>query len=131
MVGNSNSAEKYSASMGSVYIKIKKAEEDINIYGIDKNSKYFKKLSLPKKSDEIVISENLGKKLRIDVGDKLKITDKLEDKTKTYKIVGTYDYPTTLSVRSEGTRLNSSHGSISYAVFCLKKKQKLRAEGVM
>src|SRR5207245_3974152 len=24
--------------------------------------------------------------------------------------------------RSEGTRLNSSHGSISYAVFCLKKK---------
>src|SRR5207245_10534830 len=26
--------------------------------------------------------------------------------------------------RSEGTRLNSSHGSISYAVFCLKKKKK-------
>src|SRR5690348_18421303 len=27
-------------------------------------------------------------------------------------------------VRSEGTRLNSSHPSISYAVFCLKKKKK-------
>src|SRR5438067_10023161 len=26
--------------------------------------------------------------------------------------------------RSEGTRLNSSHVSISYAVFCLKKKKK-------
>ena len=26
--------------------------------------------------------------------------------------------------RSEGTRLNSSHGQISYAVFCLKKKKK-------
>src|SRR5207245_11373649 len=26
-------------------------------------------------------------------------------------------------VRSEETRLNSSHGSISYAVFCLKKKK--------
>src|SRR5689334_24139854 len=25
--------------------------------------------------------------------------------------------------RSEGTRLNSSHSSISYAVFCLKKKK--------
>src|SRR5207245_11291987 len=25
--------------------------------------------------------------------------------------------------RSEDTRLNSSHGSISYAVFCLKKKK--------
>src|SRR5205807_7386945 len=29
-----------------------------------------------------------------------------------------------LSVRSEGTRLNSSHLVISYAVFCLKKKKK-------
>src|SRR5690606_40961764 len=27
-------------------------------------------------------------------------------------------------VRSEGTRLNSSHVKISYAVFCLKKKTK-------
>src|SRR5438270_1482475 len=26
--------------------------------------------------------------------------------------------------RSEGTRLNSSHSQISYAVFCLKKKKK-------
>src|SRR2546422_4198558 len=30
--------------------------------------------------------------------------------------------------RSEGTRLNSSHGYISYAVFCLKKKKKTRKE---
>src|SRR5690348_18007484 len=29
-----------------------------------------------------------------------------------------------LPVRSESTRLNSSHPSISYAVFCLKKKKK-------
>src|SRR5689334_24113574 len=29
----------------------------------------------------------------------------------------------TIAVRSEGTRLNSSHSSISYAVFCLKKKK--------
>src|SRR2546430_15924526 len=27
--------------------------------------------------------------------------------------------------RSEGTRLNSSHSQISYAVFCLKKKKKM------
>src|SRR5438552_5143189 len=30
----------------------------------------------------------------------------------------------TLDLRSEGTRLNSSHQIISYAVFCLKKKKK-------
>src|SRR5688572_31877168 len=28
-----------------------------------------------------------------------------------------------LILRSEGTRLNSSHSQISYAVFCLKKKK--------
>src|SRR3712207_8778195 len=28
-----------------------------------------------------------------------------------------------LPKRSEGTRLNSSHANISYAVFCLKKKK--------
>src|SRR2546427_5904748 len=29
-----------------------------------------------------------------------------------------------IDLRSEGTRLNSSHSQISYAVFCLKKKKK-------
>src|SRR5438128_3363247 len=29
----------------------------------------------------------------------------------------------------KSTRLNSSHGSISYAVFCLKKKKKTKTEG--
>src|SRR2546422_7943151 len=35
------------------------------------------------------------------------------------------DYPIVqnLVMRSESTRLNSSHGYISYAVFCLKKKK--------
>src|SRR5438067_4296315 len=32
--------------------------------------------------------------------------------------------PTTTSLDRKSTRLNSSHVSISYAVFCLKKKKK-------
>src|SRR5688572_32717120 len=32
--------------------------------------------------------------------------------------------PPNSATRSEGTRLNSSHSQISYAVFCLKKKKK-------
>src|SRR5207245_11434881 len=32
--------------------------------------------------------------------------------------------PETISEDRKSTRLNSSHGSISYAVFCLKKKKK-------
>src|SRR3712207_8759349 len=34
-----------------------------------------------------------------------------------YFLIGSFGGP-----RSEGTRLNSSHANISYAVFCLKKK---------
>src|SRR2546422_4432900 len=34
-----------------------------------------------------------------------------------------------LSVDRKSTRLNSSHGYISYAVFCLKKKKKTKDEG--
>src|SRR5258707_14019394 len=30
--------------------------------------------------------------------------------------------------RSEGTRLNSSHANISYAVFCLKRKEDMRLD---
>src|SRR5207245_9942780 len=33
-------------------------------------------------------------------------------------------WPPAYSIDRKSTRLNSSHGSISYAVFCLKKKKK-------
>src|SRR5205814_8724546 len=36
--------------------------------------------------------------------------------------------PRAVWVRSEGTRLNSSHLGISYAVFCLKKKKQEMTE---
>src|SRR6266487_3647582 len=48
----------------------------------------------------------------------------------TYSIVigKRYHIPSgVVAARSEGTRLNSSHPSISYAVFCLKKKNKHHA----
>src|SRR5207245_7643672 len=52
-----------------------------------------------------------------------------------YKVTGTHRYHLTkagriattaiLTADRKSTRLNSSHGSISYAVFCLKKKKKI------
>ena len=39
------------------------------------------------------------------------------DEGVTYELIKVED-----KKRSKSTRLNSSHGSISYAVFCLKKK---------
>src|SRR5689334_23796546 len=49
------------------------------------------------------------------------------DATKTGDITKSgaiWDYKDIHRSRSESTRLNSSHSSISYAVFCLKKKKK-------
>src|SRR2546422_2602243 len=37
---------------------------------------------------------------------------------------GTFNRPTRFKLDRKSTRLNSSHGYISYAVFCLKKKKK-------
>src|SRR3712207_9084245 len=48
-------------------------------------------------------------------------TDETADKLVMFKIKEPTLYMIELS-RSEGTRLNSSHANISYAVFCLKKK---------
>src|SRR2546422_4199739 len=41
----------------------------------------------------------------------------------TYKLVGTLQNRLTKTRDRKSTRLNSSHGYISYAVFCLKKKK--------
>src|SRR2546422_4349711 len=38
----------------------------------------------------------------------------------------TRDHAGNVTLDRKSTRLNSSHGYISYAVFCLKKKKKLR-----
>src|SRR3712207_8837435 len=35
------------------------------------------------------------------------------------------------AVDRKSTRLNSSHANISYAVFCLKKKKKIKSQGIL
>src|SRR2546422_5971140 len=43
-------------------------------------------------------------------------------------LVNSYCYHGTVDEDRKSTRLNSSHGYISYAVFCLKKKNTIRHE---
>src|SRR3712207_7244304 len=40
------------------------------------------------------------------------------------RLVGPFVYPYEYNLDRKSTRLNSSHANISYAVFCLKKKNK-------
>src|SRR2546422_1161496 len=43
------------------------------------------------------------------------------------EVQGTAEKPRTSRTDRKSTRLNSSHGYISYAVFCLKKKKKQKS----
>src|SRR2546429_3033743 len=50
------------------------------------------------------------------------------DSPRTFRGSGSCSSPTSTWVDRKSTRLNSSHGYISYAVFCLKKKTSLSEE---
>lgn len=85
-------AEKYAAA--SVVIDDDKQEE-VTVYGIEPDSKYFKRdLS----SSDILISEGYAKKYGIENGDTIKLKDEYEDGKYSFKVTGSYYYPSTISV---------------------------------
>src|SRR2546422_7034433 len=55
-----------------------------------------------------------------------KLIAQLDTDTLTKDLDATVAYAKRLKADRKSTRLNSSHGYISYAVFCLKKKKKIR-----
>ncbi len=84
-------AEEYTIAAGNVYHKLRKSDEDVSLIGIKDNSKYLKDLKLPDRDDEVIISKNMAAKFRFEKGDKVKLKSNILDKSRTYKIVGTYD----------------------------------------
>ena len=104
-IGN-KTAEKYTTTPARVYHSIKKSDEDILLLGITENSKYFENTKLPENKNEIVISENLSKKLRKYVGDEITVKGKLSDKEKTYKIVDIHKKSANLSAFIKQEYLN-------------------------
>lgn len=104
-IGN-KTAEKYTTTPARVYHSIKKSDEDILLLGIAENSKYFENTKLPENKNEIVISENLSKKLRKYVGDEITVKGKLSDKEKTYKIVNIHKKSANLSAFIKQEYLN-------------------------
>ncbi len=68
--------------------------ENIDVFGISPKSKYFKvdKGRFPKDDSELAISSSMADKLKLGVGDDLKTYDKVQDKNRTFKIVGVVNY---------------------------------------
>ena len=103
-------AEKFTISSASVYMRIRKSNEEISTMGISDNSIYFKNLNLSKSDNNVVISDGLAKKAEKDVGDYIKIKNEITGKTREYKISAIYKYEPALTAFFPREQLNKIIG---------------------
>lgn len=108
--GIKQQAEKFTISSGSVYMRIRKSNEEISTMGISDNSLYFKNLNLSKSDNNVVISDGLAKKAEKDVGDYIKIKNEITGKTREYKISAIYKYEPALTAFFPREQLNKIIG---------------------
>lgn len=103
-------AEKFTISSASVYMRIRKSNEEISTMGISDNSRYFKELRLPKDEKHVVISDGLAKKAEKDIGDYIKIKNEITGKAKKYKISAIFKYEPALTAFFPREQMNKIIG---------------------
>ena len=103
-------AEKFTISSASVYMRIRKNNEEISTMGISYDSRYFKELRLPKDEKHVVISDGLAKKAEKDVGDYIKIKNEITGKTQKYKISAIFKYDPALTAFFPREQMNKILG---------------------
>ena len=99
-------AEKYcvtSLRMQDDYFE----EEDINVYGLEKNSKYYH-CKLPKKG--VVITSDMAEKYQLQKGDIINLKEKYEDKIYAFEVSKIMHYPTCLGIYMSRTDFNEVFG---------------------
>lgn len=85
--------------MGSLVTKMKGAREDeVTVYGIEEDTRYFKGINLAKDTQSVVVSDAVLEKYRLKVGDKVKFESEFTNKTYEFKIRGSYYYPQGLAL---------------------------------
>ena len=94
-------AEKY--SLTSLQINRRSLSEDISLYGIEEDSKYFKK----NVENGMYISDGLSEKYKINKGDTFTLKDKYSGKKYKIKVAEVINYPGSLSVFMTRDKLNS------------------------
>lgn len=88
------SAEKYCA--GS--LKLKGKDDEINIYGVDKDSKYVKDMKLDTSGNEVYVSHGIMEKYGYEPGDKIVLKDKYSGDEYAVTIKGKYTYSASMAV---------------------------------
>ncbi len=85
--------------MGSLVVNMKGCRKDeVTVYGIEENSKYFEDIKLSDSTDKVVVSEAILEKLKLKVGDRLKLKSEFTDETYEFEIIGSYFYPQGLAI---------------------------------
>lgn len=96
-------AEKYCANSLKTYFNEEKGEE-ISIYGIKEDSEY---VDIDFKNG-VYISDGFAEKYSLKVNDSITLKDSYGDKTYTFKIVGIYYYPASLSIFMDSKKFNET-----------------------
>lgn len=99
-------AEKYCVTS----LNIKNDGEKITVYGIADHSAYLSDLSLPQKSDEVIVSDGYLEKYGLKVGDSITLEKEYENKSYTFTIAGHYNYPAALTVFMPQNAFNDTFG---------------------
>lgn len=73
-------------------------EDEILVYGIQENSKYFDDLKLMNSENEVVVSESILEKYRLEIGDKIKLKSEFKDEQYEFTIAKSYYYPQGLTI---------------------------------
>ena len=89
-----------------------KRELGVQLFGISDDNKYFKDYKL--KHNEVYISEGVAKRLKVDIGDILKLDDKIRGKKYEFKVKGVNDYSAGLAVFASQKYVNSFLGFDEY-----------------
>ena len=92
-----NEAEKYAITKLEMQ-RDNGLNDEFTVYGLNEDSQYFNIDFSGLKDNEIYVSDGALDKYRLKKGDTITLKEKYEDKEYTYKIAGSYVYPSSLAV---------------------------------
>ncbi len=102
----SNDGEKVTLQNFQTYYEFGNRDMEINFYGITEDSQYYKNINLPEDESSIVISDNLAKKMKLNVGDIVEFKNKYLKETYKLKISDIYSYKVSFAAFMKQENLN-------------------------
>lgn len=91
--------EAQKCNIGSLLVDKKGCREDeVTVFGIEPDSRYFEDINLPQKAGQAVVSEAILEKLQLKKGDDIQLKSEFTGKTYVFEITGVYHYPQGLAI---------------------------------